>query len=480
MRRRAFLERTLGSSAAMALGPLALAGPYARAAIQPPIGRTLIHVMLLGAADLRFLFVPDPESSPEYAATFWGARRSIYQPTPADEAANATYAAVWANQYLPSADAASGTRFGIHQRAGWLKQQYDLGNVAIVCNVFGSVNRRHDHSQLIVQTGDPWASQYLYDRDGWGGRLVQALGSANVVSVTEEVAVYCNGMDPADRIAQVVHAKDTRNFGLSEGDGDPTSEMSATARALKAYYAQLAGTLASRPADWPYRRFLNHEAFWRRFGADFNARLAQVSPVQPAALAALYDAASSTALSNTKFGLQCANVHDAFLASDIFQQRVVSMEYTSWDTHNDQMNRLSANLGDVFGARGGLATLASAMTGGPLPDDVVFVFSSDFGRQLRANGDFGTDHGSGSYTILVGRGVRGGVYGEMFPASEIAGSAGETRFDQPGADIEGRTAVDGIYAAVCDWVAAGSGAVVFPDAATSVREAGVDLGRLFL
>ena len=44
-----------------------------------PYGRTLIHVMLLGGADLRYLFVPDPASAPEYAAKFWEARKSIYQ-----------------------------------------------------------------------------------------------------------------------------------------------------------------------------------------------------------------------------------------------------------------------------------------------------------------------------------------------------------------------------------------------------------------
>lgn len=49
---------------------------------------------------------------------------------------------------------------------------------------------------------------------------------------------------------------------------------------------------------------------------------------------------------------------------------------------------------------------------------------------LRANGDCGADHGRGNYSIPAGRGVNGGVYGEMFPASEISGIAGRTRFDQ--------------------------------------------------
>ncbi len=71
-------------------------------------------------------------------------------------------------------------------------------------------------------------------------------------------------------------------------------------------------------------------------------------------------------------------------------------------------------------------------------DGVLYVFTTDFGRQLKANGDFGTDHGSGNYMILVGHGVNGGTYGEMFPESEITGGVGPTRYDQQGSDIEGR------------------------------------------
>jgi hypothetical protein len=112
-------------------------------------------------------------------------------------------------------------------------------------------------------------------------------------------------------------------------------------------------------------------------------------------------------------------------------------------------------------------------------DNVTYTFNTDFGRQLRANGDYGTDHGSGNYLIVVGRGVGGGVYGEMFPASEIEGGAEGTRFDQQGADIEGRTSIERVLSAACDWVAPGTGSLVFPDAATSALESGVNLDGLF-
>jgi uncharacterized protein (DUF1501 family) len=432
--------------------------------------------MLLGGADLRFLFVPDPAASPEYAAKFWEARQSIYQYNAANTALYPDYNAVFSGQYTAATDGV--TSFGINNNAAWLKQQFDLGNVAIVANVLGSANRRHDHSQLIVQTGDLQASQYIYDREGWGGRLAYGMTDAKAVAVSNDISIFCNGIDPSNRNARVVHAKDTRNFGFSAGDGDPGSDNSAMARALKSYYAQMQIEAETQPANWPYHKFLQHEQALRGSGDAFNARLAAVAPQQPAALAELYTAGSGNTLNSTNFGGQCANVYDSFLGADLFQQRIVSMEYTGWDTHRLEKNAFESNIVDIFGTGKGLDTLTEELELLGANDDIVYVFNTDFGRQLRNNGDYGTDHGRGNYTILVGRGVNGGVYGEMFPASEIQGAAGSTRFDEQGADIEGLTSFERVLAEACDWTEAGTGAQVFPDANMSLLEPGVDLTGL--
>ena len=81
--------------------------------------------------------------------------------------------------------------------------------------------------------------------------------------------------------------------------------------------------------------------------------------------------------------------------------------------------------------------------------------------------------------ILVGNGVNGGIYGEMFPGSEIRGMANATRFDQVGSDIEGPSSFERVLAVDCDWVEPGTGSQVFPGAVASPVEAGVDLSMLF-
>ncbi len=452
-----------------------------------PFGRTLINVMLLGGADLRFLFVPDPATQPEYAAKFWEGRQGLYQSTAADLAQYPDFASLFdlanpsAGLYRLVTDPASGAKFGIHNKAGWLIDEFNAGNAAIVANTVGSGNRRHDQSQLVVNAGDPAASQYVYDRDGWGGRLAYTMANANTVSVTGDISVFCNGIDATNRNERIVHAKDTRNFGLSQGDGNPLSDNTITARSLKSYYAAKQLEAAQKLGAWPYRKFLQHEKSVRNFGDALNSRLAAVSPQQPAALAALHTAGSSNQLSDDNFGLQCANVYDCFLAADLFEQRIVSMEYTGWDTHNNEKARFESNIDDVFGGGRGLATLTAELDllGTAMADNVVFTFNTDFGRQLRANGDGGSDHGIGNYMIVLGSNVSGGTYGEMFPASEIQGAAGDTRFDQQGADIEGKTSFERVLARTCDWVQQGSGSQVFSSALSSPIETGVDMSGLF-
>lgn len=122
--------------------------------------------------------------------------------------------------------------------------------------------------------------------------------------------------------------------------------------------------------------------------------------------------------------------------------------------------------------------------GGRLAEtNTVYVFSSDFGRQLKANGDRGTDHGRGNYMILIGDSVKGGVYGEMFPASEITGDPAP--YDTQGADIKGLTSFERVLAEVCDWVEPESGVKVFPNTILNdstggpILEDGVDLKTLF-
>ena len=84
MKRRDFLKYSLYATAMMGTIP-SFGVRVANAAAIPgasPFGRTLVNIMLLGGADLRFLFAPAPGSA--VADKYWEVRRAIYQSTAAD------------------------------------------------------------------------------------------------------------------------------------------------------------------------------------------------------------------------------------------------------------------------------------------------------------------------------------------------------------------------------------------------------------
>ncbi len=97
--------------------------------------------------------------------------------------------------------------------------------------------------------------------------------------------------------------------------------------------------------------------------------------------------------------------------------------------------------GGSFGTGGGLDTLFSSLDAS-VAENLVILISGEFGRQLSANGDGGTDHGRGNSMLVIGDPVVGGLYGDLFPESELA------RFDEPSSDIEGLTSMEHVFGAV--------------------------------
>lgn len=487
MNRRHFMKSTLLAFAALGMGAPALLakGAWAHHG-QTVVNRILVNNMLLGGADLRYLFAPAPNHAT--APAYFQARRNLF--TQASDGSNANYLnydQLYADQYLETTFGSE--TFGIHRTAGWLKQEFDQGRVAIVSNVFGSLNRRHDHSQLIVHTGKTDIGQFETDSDGWGGRLAAAVDQLappdpslfaddwKAVAMSTNVPVFCNSADPSNRLSETIHAKDARNIALPGPAGSVTSERSILARALRSYYVARGSEVATdMPPDWVYQRYFQQEKAFRDFGDTFNAHLSFVVPNRPVQIQDL----TQGALFSNSFGRQLANLYDCLWCADILGMRVAYLDRGGWDTHSSQQGAIERGLSDLFSLSGGMDTLNQAIAAIPSARDrVVFTFNSDFGRQLAGNGDRGTDHGRGSYSVVYGRQVNGGLYGELFPEREINpdpnDSSGRTPYEIPGRDILGQTALERVMGAIADWVEPGAGDLVFPDRATAALEPGVTL-----
>lgn len=471
--------------ASLAMGTTSLLSPTralaATCPAYPTLDRTLVNVMLNGGADLRFLFMPDhgPDGALDasHLDLMWSARQNMY--SLARDNSYTNYQEMFDNEYLLVPSDGLRPSFGIYRRCGWLHQQFLDGNVAIIANAHCSKNRRHDQSILNAEVGEPGYTQLNGDRDGWGGRLVEYIGSgANAVEIGGSISTFNKGSIEGSRLAQVVHAQDTRNISLpSATSGDSTNQSSIVTRALKSYYAGRGPEVANeKAAGWPYQAFFNHNTSFRELEALMSTRLDACGDI-PDALK--FTGADN--LGSNSWEQQIRNLHDACFSADILGARTLSMSYGGWDTHGNEEARIGRNLEDIFGAEKGLdkgmqeiGTFDSNAS-----EQLTFYFASDFGRQIVTNGDNGTDHGTGIYSILAGYDVNGGVYGDMFPVSEtLPESSGTIPLQRHGADITGLTSTEHILGQVAEWMKAGASAAVVPDLASAPIEDSVTLDLL--
>lgn len=455
-------------------GALAGAGipviPMRAHAAAPAIGSPIIvSVYLGGGPDFRHLISPPFDSDPSsYGYHFWSNRISVN----GINTDPSSWQGRWQNAYDPVSSGQ--TQFGIHRTAGWLKAQWDLGRVAIINNVYTGTNRDHQFSTVILDSGDMTSTKASISRSGWGGRLAAHL-SANVVSMTSNVRQFCFCPHPTNAeshtVSRIVSARNSRQMGIYQSiqrtnnpsSSDPRAVMD---RALQAYFGARADYANTGSA--PVRNFMMHENNLRSFGASMRSRLADY-PI-PERIAGLYTAGTSYTLQRRNFGEQIRNLYDSLLSADLINMRVASLEYGGWDNHENQLVNIERNFNDIFGTNRALDSLSTALSES-LPsanEQVVYVLAGEFGRQLASNGGGGTDHGVGMTVLVIGARVRGGIYGNLFPASEIADSA--YGYLRRNSGIRGQTTLTSAFGHLVQGLAPGAGSQVFPAYNTSTIE----------
>src|SRR5947207_10580099 len=87
---------------------------------------------------------------------------------------------------------------------------------------------------------------------------------------------------------------------------------------------------------------------------------------------------------------------------------VAFADIAGWDHHGNETVQLSTLLRQFSN---GIAAFCQDM--GDRMEDVVLVTMSEFGRTVEENGNGGTDHGHGSFMMVIGGAVQGGkIYGK--------------------------------------------------------------------
>ena len=119
------------------------------------------------------------------------------------------------------------------------------------------------------------------------------------------------------------------------------------------------------------------------------------------------DDAVAAEFDSTDVGQQLAQVAMLIDAGIPSQTYVVTLG--GFDTHGEEDGTQPTLFGQLDAALGQFFDVIGA---GPRANDVFVYATSEFGRQQTANGSAGCDHGQAGVDLVVGGGVRGGLYGE--------------------------------------------------------------------
>jgi uncharacterized protein (DUF1501 family) len=309
---------------------------------------------------------------------------------------------------------------GLHPSMTGMKSLYDQGQLAIVQGVgYPNPNRSHFRSMEIWQTAEP----DKMGTEGWVGRYLDAVRSGRTSPLTG-----INIGNEFNEATQSAHAavptiQGLANFGVVFPN-TPTGDVSTAALKM----------IQTTDHNTPYGQLFQQTALDTYDSASrIRAGIGN------------YHSAVTYPTGGFGEGLQeVAALIAADLGTRVFY---VSFGGGSFDTHTNQLRRhplLLSQLSD------GLAAFQSDLTQMGKADQVVTVCFSEFGRRVHENAGGGTDHGTASEMFIVGKPLKGGLYGD-YPSL--------TDLDQ--GDLKFNTDFRAVYATLIDrWLGSDSEAVL--------------------
>ncbi|MEU6075969.1 DUF1501 domain-containing protein [Micromonospora sp. NPDC047074] len=294
---------------------------------------------------------------------------------------------------------------GLNPALAGLHRLHGEGRLAVVRGVgYPKPDRSHFRSMDIWQTAEPERP----GNTGWLGRWLDRAGGDPRLAVSFEPA-----MPPLLAGER------------SAGAAVPAAERKASRVLPQATLAEFA---AAAPEDTPAR------ARAAACFADLRSVEEMIREVRDSEAAAEQEPdgegapATATGGSRTPLDAQLDLVAQCVEAE--VSTRVFSVSLGGFDTHADEKQLQEVLLGQVDRAVSGFADRMARTEAGR---KVVVAVYSEFGRRVRANASDGTDHGTASNVLLLGSGVRGGLYGEAPSLTDL--DDGDLRFTTDFRDI---------------------------------------------
>ncbi len=279
-------------------------------------------------------------------------------------------------------------QFGLHQAAAPLHELYQDGKLGIVLAAgMHEDTRSHFDAMTYMELGTPG---YKGQASGWLTRLLRST-DLSAEAITPSVAL--GRLQPTSQLAhyETISMTNPGQLNLNTGPWGWREEQQKTLRQI---FSLDEGSSLHR--------------------ASLNA-LNTVTTLTEQSLGD-YTPAPGVAYPSGAFGDQLQVV--AQLIKNQLGLKVATVDLGGWDTHENQVQWNSATSGyftDLLQRLSqGLAALYADLdaAGSHYTRRLTVVVMTEFGRRLKENAQRGTDHGHGSFMMVLGGEVKGGLHGQ--------------------------------------------------------------------
>jgi uncharacterized protein (DUF1501 family) len=286
---------------------------------------------------------------------------------------------------------------GMHPNLRDLARFFDDGELAWIQNVgYPNPNRSHFASMAIWHTASPEASS----SEGWIGRIAAQVGdplcASNLGSSTP--LAFQSDVIASSSIENV----DTFEFMLGEKLQVPFQNILKQQREGEPAFIQRSVEQMLENTTTIQSRLGNYQSAVEYPKNELAKRLQQA----------------------------------AKLIATGLNQKVLYVSMGGFDTHANQRNThamLMLNIAE------GLTAFQQDLEAQGLADKVTVLAFSEFGRRVAENASAGTDHGQGGAMFALGKGIKGGIYGDLPDLENL--EQGDIKYQQ---DFRG------VYARVLD------------------------------
>lgn len=271
---------------------------------------------------------------------------------------------------------AADAMFGLHPALAPLLPMWNAGTLAAVhATGMATPNRSHFAAMEAIEDAAPGSTE----RNGWLNRLLGELPGTSPLQGTamgNQVPTSLFGTHPAFVVNRVDNAK----VSGTEEDGR---------------------RLASLKHAWTGSSPMSRAVRDAISGAETFGLARDTSAGTPA-----------PAYPGTSLGKALSDV-SRIVRSGVGAE-VITVDQGDWDMHTDagtlEWGEMKRNAGDLA------SSIAAFFTDlGPAAERVTLVTLSEFGRRVKENDGYGTDHGFGNVMFVAGAGVRGGRYYGSWP-----------------------------------------------------------------